>query len=65
MICNNFYQGELPNNVSWCKILTKITGEVITFEDNLVDESYPWHHDPEKLKSIVIRSWEEMKDLPE
>ncbi len=65
MICNNFHQGKLQNNVSWCKISTKEKGAVRTFEDNLVDEAYPWHHDPEKLKTIVMRVWEELKDLPE
>ena len=65
MICNNFHQGELPNHVSWCKISTKKEGTVRIFEGNLVDETYPWHHDPEKLKSIVILAWEDLKDLPE
>ncbi len=60
MVCNNFHSGDLPNNVSWCKISTKKECEIRIFEDNLVDQAYPWHHDPEKLTNLLIRAWAEL-----
>lgn len=61
VICNNFYEGELPQNVSWCKISNKDNSGIRIFDDNLIDENYPWHHAPEKLTSIVIHAWEDLK----
>ncbi len=64
MICNNFHMGELPKDVSWCKISSKRECAVRIFEGDLVDGTYAWHHDPEKLTNIVISAWEELKSLP-
>lgn len=61
VICNNFHDGELPKNVSWCKISTKVNGAVRVFESNLIDETIPWHHAPDKLSAAVIRVWEDLK----
>ncbi len=65
MICNNFYAGTLQNNVSWCKISSKRKGEIRIFDDNLVDEAYPWRHDPGKLTNLLVRAWEELNTSPE
>ncbi len=65
MICNNFLVGELPKNVSWCKISSKVNGTVRVFESSLTDESIPWHHAPEKLSEAVIRAWEDLKKSSE
>lgn len=65
MVCNNFYCEGLPNNVNWCKISTKVDDGVKVFEDNLVDENCPWHHDPDKLTKILIHTWEALKEPSE
>lgn len=65
VICNNFHVGDLPENVSWCKISTKVNSAIRIYEDDLIDQSIPWHHAPEKLSSVVIRAWEDLKKSSE
>ena len=64
MICNNFYSDTLPNHISWCKIDNRKSCGIRIFEDNLIDENYPWRHAPDKLTNILIRAWEELKEPP-
>ena len=61
IICNDFYADKLPNHVSWCKISNEEDDGVRIFKDNLIDENFPWRHDPDKLTAILIRAWEAMK----
>ena len=61
MVCNDFYSDSLPNNVSWCKISAKKDCHIRVFEGNLVNENYPWRHDPDKLTNILIQAWEALK----
>ncbi len=65
IICNNFHLKELPENISWCKIAHEEDTGIRIFEDDLIDDDYPWRHDPDKLTRILIRAWEELKNLPE
>ncbi len=62
VICNDFYSESLPNNASWCKISAKQETGIRIFKGNLVDENYPWRHDPEKLTTLLIQTWEELKE---
>ena len=61
MVCNNFYEKSLPNHVSWCKISPKQGCGIRVFEGNLVNENYPWRHDPDKLANILVQAWEALK----
>ncbi len=61
MVCNNFYEKSLPNHVSWCKISPKQGCGIRVFEGNLVNENYPWRHDPDKLTNILVQAWEALK----
>ena len=65
MVCNDFYSDSLPNNVSWCKILTKENRGIKVFAENLIDENYPWHHSPDKLTNLLIHVWEDLKGSSE
>ena len=62
MICNNFYPDSLPNHISWCKISTRTECRIKTFEENLIDENYPWRHAPDKLTNVLIQAWEALKE---
>lgn len=62
VICNDFYSDNLPNNASWCKISPKQGFDFRIFEDNLIDENYPWRHDPDKLTTILMQAWEVLKE---
>ena len=62
VICNNFHYEELPKNVSWCRISSKGDCGIKIFEDNLIDENFPWRHNPEKLTNLLIRSWETLRE---
>lgn len=65
IICNNFYGEQLPDKINWCKIPSGEGIGIRIFEDNLIDESCPWHHDPEKLTKLIIRGWEVLKEPSE
>ena len=65
MVCNNFYDGKLPDNVSWCKISSKKERGIRIFEDSLTDEAFPWRHDPEKLTNLLVRAWEQLNSSSE
>lgn len=64
VICNNFYNAILPNHISWCKISSNKEAGVGIFEDDLIDSQFPWHHDPEKLTDLLVRSWKTLKESP-
>lgn len=65
MICNDFYSETLPSHINWCKISQEKDSKIRVFKGNLIDENYPWHHNPDKLTSILIQSWEALKEPPE
>ena len=65
IVCNNFYPEALPNHVTWCKISSKKDFGIKIFEDNLIDENYPWRHDPDKLTNVLIQAWEALKEPSE
>jgi hypothetical protein len=65
MICNDFYPESLPSHITWCKIPDRKVCEIKIIKGNLVDEAYPWRHDPDKLTNILIQAWEALKEPPE
>lgn len=65
MVCNDFYPESLPSHINWCKICTEKDLDIRIIKGNLVDENYPWRHDPDKLTNILVRGWEAMKEPPE
>ncbi len=65
MVCNDFYPESLPSHINWCKICTEKDLEIRIIKGNLVDENYPWRHDPDKLTNVLIQGWEAMKEPPE
>ena len=65
VVCNDFYSESLPNHVTWCKIPTEKDFGIKIFEENLIDENYPWRHDPDKLTNVLIQAWEALKEPSE
>lgn len=65
VICNDFYSDLLPKHITWCKISNRNSNGIRIFEDNLIDENYPWRHAPEKLTNLLIHAWEELKKSSE
>lgn len=61
VVCNDFFPETLPRHINWCKISEGNGPDIRIFEDNLVNESFPWRHDPDKLTNILVQAWEAMK----
>lgn len=61
VICNDFHDHVIPENVSWVKINQRFLDEFNVFHGNLVDNQYPWRHDSEKLSSMLIQVYQSLK----
>jgi 2-phospho-L-lactate transferase/gluconeogenesis factor (CofD/UPF0052 family) len=53
IVCNNWYEGALPNGVEWVKI-DEAASKYPLYPANLVDEEQPWRHDSLKLAQVLI-----------
>lgn len=60
VICNDFHELPIPDNVSWVKINKKILDEFNVFQGNLVDDKFPWRHDSEKLSNMLIQVYQDL-----
>lgn len=58
IICNNFHEAKLSNEITWVKIINGSTCGYRVFESDLVDKAYPWRHDPEKLAKQFFEAYQ-------
>jgi uncharacterized cofD-like protein len=52
-LCNNQYDRQLPEKVQWVKSSPEQKKYPI-YSTDLVDDGYPWRHDPEKLAETLM-----------
>jgi uncharacterized cofD-like protein len=53
IVCNNRYDGTLPNGVEWVNIGDNIDGYPVYAAD-ILDVDHPWRHDSQKLAQILM-----------
>ena len=53
IVCNNRYDGVLPNGVEWVNI-DELAADYPLYATDLVDVEHPWRHDPEKLAKTLM-----------
>ena len=53
IVCNNRYDGVLPNGVEWVNI-DGLAADYPLYATDLVDIEHPWRHDPEKLAKTLM-----------
>ncbi|HEX9091940.1 MAG TPA: YvcK family protein [Anaerolineales bacterium] len=54
VVVNNQFSGQLPSDTEWVKTLSEIESDYPIYRANLVDETYPWRHDSNKLGMVLI-----------
>lgn len=60
VICNDFHEQDVPENVSWVKISQRLLDEFTVFHENLVDEKFPWRHDSDKLSKMLVQVYQSL-----
>lgn len=58
-IVNNNYLGNLPQNVDWVCMGEKPDESYLIYQNDLIDQEFPWRHDGDKLAQVVIDILEE------
>jgi hypothetical protein len=53
IVCNNRYEGTLPNGVEWVKIDENASDHPL-YAGDFLDLEYPWRHDSEKLAKTLM-----------
>lgn len=54
ILCNNNYAGKLSSSSVWVRMDEKSFADDRTYSADLVDDSYPWRHDPVKLAQVIM-----------
>lgn len=63
VLCNNFHERKLADNVSWCKIPHGKNYDYKVYCGNLVDEEHVWRHDPQKLAMLISQVYGDLIKL--
>jgi uncharacterized cofD-like protein len=58
-IVNNNFLGNLPQNVDWVCIGEEPDESYLIYQNDLIDQEFPWRHDGDKLAQVVIDLLEE------
>jgi uncharacterized cofD-like protein len=59
VVQNNNFNGKLLKNMQWVTIANDGDINYPIYEANLIDETEPWHHNSEKLASVLIDLYQE------
>ena len=54
VLANNRLAGRLPKDLEWVEAEADLDEDYFVHRANLVDESYPWRHDSEKLAQVLM-----------
>lgn len=57
IICNNNHEPTLSGPAQWVKIEERLLSEFIVFQGDLIDDKYPWRHDPDKLAASIVAAY--------
>jgi uncharacterized cofD-like protein len=58
-IVNNNFLGNLPQNVDWVCMGEEPDESYLIYQNDLIDQEFPWRHDGDKLAQVVIDLLEE------
>jgi len=58
IVCNNRYEGTLPNGVEWVRMDQNLNNYPLYGAD-LLDQDHPWRHSSEKLAKVLMDLLEE------
>ncbi len=59
VVQNNNFNGKLLNGMKWVKVENGHQIMYPIYEANLIDETEPWHHDSNKLASVLMDLYQE------
>ena len=59
VICNRNFRGKLGANAEWVVADMVLHENYKVYEADLIDETYPWRHDSQKLAKAIINLFEE------
>ena len=59
VICNRNFRGQLGANTEWVVADMVLHENYKVYEADLIDETYPWRHDSQKLAKAIINLFEE------
>jgi uncharacterized cofD-like protein len=59
VICNRNFRGQLGVNTEWVVADMALHENYKVYEADLIDETYPWRHDSQKLAKAIINLFEE------
>jgi uncharacterized cofD-like protein len=54
ILANDHYNGKLPENLDWVKTEDELRDDYMVRRADLIDEEYPWRHDPLKLSQVLM-----------
>ncbi|MBU0511326.1 MAG: YvcK family protein, partial [Chloroflexi bacterium] len=54
VVHNNCFEGKLPEDVQWVTLGDDANIDYPVYQANLTDDDQPWHHNSEKLASVLI-----------
>ena len=58
VVQNNNFNGKLLQNMRWVTIRKETNIHSPVYEANLIDDTEPWHHDSEKLATVLIQLYQ-------
>ena len=58
-VCNNKFEGQIPENVSWVKRNGQLDGRYDFYETNLNHPNFPGQHDPNKTAKAIMDLYQE------
>lgn len=58
-IVNNNFLGNLPQNLDWVCMGEEPDESYLIYQNDLIDQEFPWRHDGDKLAQVVIDLLEE------
>lgn len=54
VICNNHFEGDLGENVSWVKMDEDLLEHTSVYCADLIDPEYPWRHNSKRLSKTIM-----------
>lgn len=58
VVQNNNFNGKLLQNMRWVTIRKDANIHSPVYEANLIDDTEPWHHDSEKLATVLLQLYQ-------
>jgi uncharacterized cofD-like protein len=59
VVQNNSFNGKLLNGMQWVSVSKNSQLPYSIYESNLIDDTEPWHHDSQKLATVLINLYQQ------